>query len=296
MCVALFTLGAEANLYLQGESMKNHSSIEYLIPKGLTFSESTHKNLNRISFLHQQDKDSLNINFSGYDNTGEHLIEYASQEQFNYVVNNLYGHIKLLVISASPKIEDFSLLEGLIDLEFVFINWNHKAKRLWNMKKNINLKEVVLEDCKKIYSLEDLETATHIRGLQLLGHWETKWKVENFEPLSSLSCLEVLRLFQIVPERGNLEPIYKLHQLKQLDISEDIFSTEEYAKLAANLSNTCSDVFNGVLYSSPDLNEINLVGKGKRPLTMNKAGSREKANKFREDFLDMVRLYQKTII
>ena len=101
-----------------------------------------------------------------------------------------------------------------------------------------------------------------------------------------------MRLFQIKPEHGNFEPIYKLHQLKQLDISEDIFSTEEYAKLAAHLNNTCSDVFNGVLYSSTDLNEIYLVGKGKRPLIMNKAGSKEKADRFRDDFLDRVKYYK----
>ena len=273
---------------MKGEQIKNHSSSTYLIPKGYTFKDSIHKNLTLISFMHQHD--SADMNFDEYEGS-EYLIAYASQEQFNHVIKSLNKKIKFLVIITSPKIENFSLLEGLANLEFVYINWNHKAAGLWNMKNNVHLKEIVLENCSKIHSLDDLETAANIRGLQLIGHWESKWRIDSFKPLSTLCRLEILRLFEIFPEHDGFEPLYKLKNLKQLDMSQNIFPTHEYAKLAAHLTNTCSEVFDGVIYSEY-LNEIQFVGKGKRALALDKAGSKEKAEKFRAEFLDMVKSYQ----
>ena len=266
------------------EQMNNRKMM--LVENGYTHSEP--KTLNCISFMHSQGFEKIDFNtFKG----NEYLIKYASQEQFDYVVERLNDEVKLLVIGVSPKIKDFTSIESLNNLEYICIKWNNTATRLWDMGKNLKLKEVALAEFKKLNSLEDFKTAGHIKGLQLDGGLEVKWKVENFEPLTSLVCLKILRLFEIMPKIGGFEPLFKLLQLERLDISQNILSTEEYAKLAAHLNNTYSEVFNGVLYDEY-LNEILLVGKGKRALILDKVSDREKAEKFRNEFLHMVKSYQ----
>ena len=255
------------------------------------YAHSTPKTLNCISFMHAQDFE--NIDFNAY-NGSEYLIEYASQEQFNYVVERLNNKVKLLIIGVSPKIKDFSLLERLGNLEYICIKWNNASTQLWDMSKNIKLKEVVLAEFKKLRSLEDFKTASHIKGLQLNGGLDAKWKVANFEPLANLIDLKILRLFEITPESGSFSPLYGLRQLERLDMSHNILSTDEYAKLAAHLNNTYSDVFNGVICDEY-LNEILLVGKGKRALILDKISDKEKAEIFRSDFLNMIKSHQEIL-
>ena len=215
-------------------------------------------------------------------------IGWASQSEFEYMIEKIKGHVKLLRVF-SPKLTDLTPLESLLEVEYIIVDWNHKTSRLWNISKNVNLKELALRSFRKVIDITDLQTATQIKGLFIGGDEDKKWQINTFEPLANLTNLEILQLWQIRLNDGSFHPLYNLKQLKYINPDMSICSTEEYAKLFAALEHTKSEFSTGV-FPHPGLGMIDLIGKGKR--MVNATTEKEKAEKFANMFQESVLEYR----
>ena len=103
------------------------------------------------------------------------------------------------------------------------------------------LESLMLYAFPRITSLDLVGTLTSLKKLMLStppgdDASRSYYEVESFDPLARLSSLESLTMRGIVPKSGGLEPIYRLTQLRRVDITHvHVFGLEDYARLAAAL-------------------------------------------------------------
>lgn len=213
-------------------------------------------------------------------------ICWAGQKDFEQIVQRIAGHARLVEVF-SPKIVDLTPLQSLSPVEYIIVDWNQKATRLWDVSANTNLMELALESFRKLTDLSDLATARHITGLYLGGDLEKKWRIDGLEPLAVLANLEVLRLWEVRLDRETFRPLHRLKRLKYINAGTKICATEEYAMLFAALEHTYCEFSSGV-FPQPGLNIIERIGKGNRSTT-----SAEKAQEFSRAFQESVQEYRR---
>ncbi|UQZ88632.1 hypothetical protein C4J81_05185 [Deltaproteobacteria bacterium Smac51] len=216
-------------------------------------------------------------------------IQWATQGDFEYIIDKVKDHILLLKVW-SPKISDLNPLELLAKVEYLIIDWNQKSTGLWNLGRNAALKELALSSFRRLTDLSGLKTAPHLKGLYLGGDLEKKWRIASLEPLSALTSLEALHFWEIRLDDGSFRPLHNLKQLKRLRAELKICNTEEYARLFAALRHTECDYSSGI-FPMEDLNTIELIGKGKRCVTVETGWP--KAEEFSRQFQKSVEEYMK---
>jgi Leucine-rich repeat (LRR) protein len=140
------------------------------------------------------------------------------------------------------RVEDLSSLELLSNTERIYLCWNTKASKLWDLSKNANLKSLSIEDFKRLNDLEPLQYCRTLEELRLSGGIWNTLKLDTLEPLKKLTNLRYLSLTNIRVKDESLEPLTHLSKLEELIISNQ-FPAEEYARLSVALPHTKCDYF-----------------------------------------------------
>jgi hypothetical protein len=141
--------------------------------------------------------------------------------------------------------KDLKSLESLLSTETIILEWNTKSDALWDIGKNVSLRNLEIIDFSKLYNIQEISTAKQIEKLVISSGMEKPLKLKSLQPLENLINLKILSLWNLKVEDDSLKPIASLKNLDRLEISNQ-FETKEYAWLATKLTRTESKMFNAI--------------------------------------------------
>src|SRR5690606_18312498 len=127
------------------------------------------------------------------------------------------GVLRHLLLSQAPEVRDLSFLERLPSLRTLY-----------------------LDDLRSM-DLETLPELPLLTGLHLSGGTWRPMTPSSLEPLARLPGLTYLRIVNVRPANGSLEPIGHMSALRELFLP-NLFAMEEFARLAAALPGVRSNV------------------------------------------------------
>lgn len=205
----------------------------------------------------------------------------VNQKQFETILN--YIKPKILYIY-EMRVENLSSLEKLTDIEEIHMCWNTKATTLWDLTHNIKLISLSIEDFSKLDNVAPLKHSENLKKLNLSGGIWKSLNIDTLEPLKYLSNLKDLTLMNIRVKDESLKPLSCLHQLQELNISNQ-FPTEEYARLSIILKNTKCDFFQPYIkFPDDSIDDKNIMVVGKRKPFLNSDTDFKKIKKYEEQF------------
>lgn len=174
------------------------------------------------------------------DIEGKHVLTVSGlkQDTFEYLISKYGNKFRTINFWKCPRVEDFSPIESLENIEYLTYFWNQRVVRLWDFKKTPKLKGLSFDDFTRLHDLSDLENAKNLSELWFGDKVWNKYKLESLEPISSLSQLKELSFSAKKIEDGRIEPIASLIQLDSLSFPGNLFTTEQVAWLRAKLPDT----------------------------------------------------------
>lgn len=204
----------------------------------------------------------------------------VNQSEFDLILQ--YVNPKILYVY-EMRVEDLSSLELLSGAEKLYLCWNTKAAKLWDLTKNINLKTLSIEDFKRLNSLDPLQYCQTLQELHLSGGIWNTLNIDTLEPLKQLTFLKNLGLSNIRVKDESLEPLTHLHNLVELEISNQ-FLTEEYARLSVALPDTKCDYFKPYVKLNDSIDGKDIMIIGKRKPFLNSSTDTKKLQKYEDMF------------
>jgi len=212
-------------------------------------------------------------------------IYTVNQKEFDLIINSI--NPKTLYIY-EMRVEDLSAIERLKNVEKLYLCWNPKATKLWEMSKNPNLKYLSIEDFKRLNQIDPIECCRYLEELNLSGGiWNTS-NIDTLAPIKRLQCLKILGLSNIKLKDESLEPISHLRNLLKLELSNQ-FPTEEFARLSVMLPQTECEYFQPSVKLDDPIDGKDIMVIGKRKPFLNSSKDIEKLQKYEEQF----KLFQK---
>ena len=170
-------------------------------------------------------------------------ISGLKQDSFEYFVSNYAQEFLVIRLAHCNLINNFSCLQSIGTLEYLMIDWNIRATKLWDMSQNTSLKGLYLSDVKKVNNLSDIVTAPNLKELAIdetvdsqLG--SNKWRLASLSPIQNAPRLEKLFLVISKIEDESILPLLQMAHLKKLHITTSLFTLEDFATLNAKLKNT----------------------------------------------------------
>ena len=204
----------------------------------------------------------------------------VNQAEFDLIISFIKP--KVLYIY-QMKVERLATLELLSSIEQIYLCWNTKADKLWNLSKNTALKTLSIEDFKKLNSVYELQYNTAIETLSLSGGVWNTLNIDTLEPLKGMTRLNSLSLLNIRVRDESLEPLTQLKTLSNLTISNQ-FPTEEYAKLSIALADTKCDYFQPYVVLDDPIDGKDIMVIGKRKPFLNSVTDNQKLEKYTSQF------------
>jgi hypothetical protein len=134
-------------------------------------------------------------------------------------------------------------LDGLADLPHLEDLHLVDPETLEGLERLRRLVSLTLYSFPKIHSLAPIGSLTNLKTLLVSTppSYDASRKchnVESLDPLGKLDNLEALTLRGVLPDKGGLDPLRALKQLRQLAITHVYaFGIEDYARLAHDLPN-----------------------------------------------------------
>lgn len=221
-----------------------------LVEKDMNGGKITKETIDKISLF---ESDSLQI--SG-----------LRQDTFEYLIQQFGHRFRKIDFWKCPRIEDLSPLESLADIESISYYWNQKSVRFWNFGKNNKLKSFIFNDFTKVSDLYDLATSETLEHISFGNSASGNTGIVSLEPIGAISSLKELSFNPKKIQDNRVSPIIKLHNLKSLNFSNHIFTTEKVAWLTAHLPENIDSErlrpyvsLNGLISNC----DILVVGKGK---------------------------------
>lgn len=244
--------------------------------------------LNTTSIHIFGDKENI-VHLKNHTNLQELYITNIKIKELESVIK-YFPDLKLLFLY-NAQIEDLSILSTLYNAEFILINWNNKAKKLWNFSKQNKLIGLYFNDFKRLYDIDFISSALNLRYLDLEGGIDTKLKLKSLDSLAELKYLEELTLLNLSVEKNSLNSITKITQLKFLNISNQ-FDTEEYAMLSVKMRNTKCDYFKPYVELKSTIEDKNIMVVGKRKPFLNTEKDKLQLEKYIKNFKKLQKKYE----
>ena len=163
-------------------------------------------------------------------------ISGLDQEGFEYFIKNYGKQFKIIQFFKNKKVQDWSLLSTLPDLEFLYYFFNQRIECLWDMTENKKLKGIVLLDFSRLKSLSGIEKAENLEYFCLGNAVWDKWDIDSYRYFADTNV-------RYLSFRGKKildnDPSY-LASMKKLERVEGIMyglSKEQVAWVKANAVN-----------------------------------------------------------
>lgn len=219
-------------------------------------------------------------------------INGMNQESFEYFVLHYAKNYRYLNFTHCQLIRDFSPLEDLYKLERVWIDWNIRADKLWDMSKNTSLNHIRILDCKKITRAPELlSTSSTLEEVGICGSIFNSFPMESMDIFGKLPNLRSLDLFQIKPLDKRLDFLKYAKNLEEFNFDPGMLTTEEIAWIVAkypHLTGRCLGPYEG------NLNGVDVRISGYRKPTLWIPEQNNRLNKYIADFDALVQKYRNT--
>ncbi|CAH2713892.1 hypothetical protein BACCIP111895_01046 [Neobacillus rhizosphaerae] len=212
----------------------------------------------------------------------------VNQREFDLIINSI--NPKTLYIY-EMRVEDLSALEQLENVEKIYLRWNPKAIKLWDMSKNTSLKYLSIEDFKRLNQIDPIESCRSLEELNLAGGIWTTLNIDTLAPIEHLQKLRILGLSNIKLKDESLEPISHLKGLLELEISNQ-FPTEDFAMLSVELPHTKCDYFQPYVKLDDPIDGKDVMVIGKRKPFLNSSADIKRIEKYEEQFEAFQRKYK----
>lgn len=191
-------------------------------------------------------------------------VSRLNQDGFEYLLTRFGSRFRKISFNKCPRIEDLSPLESFGQLEAIDYYWNQKAQRLWNLTKTPRLRALTLNNFSGLRDLSDLAVAPALASLTFGNLFSGSSSIESLEPVGSIATLQTLCFNPKKIADKRAAPLIRLKNLKSVDFSNRLFSTEQIAWLMARLPGVESERFcayehSGLLAAT----EVMVTGKGK---------------------------------
>jgi hypothetical protein len=245
-------------------------------------------------------------NLADFDESGDSICFKADAKNIErlkdlnidklWVVSTKEQHLTQIFSLCKPrflsiyelKVNNLNILETLTETEVMVLRWNTKATKLWDIKLNINLKSLTIEDFSKLEDISVIEDAQGLEYFVIEGGMHNTIRLNTISPLSKLQNLLYLRLANLKLEDDSLKPIGNLKKLKELMLSNQ-FETKEYAWLAAKLPNTQCDSFKAYINLRNRLSGNDVMVTGRRKPFLNSEKDGGKLQKYEQEFTRLVK-------
>jgi len=205
-----------------------------------------------------------------------------------------------LDLSHCPDIRDFSPFEKLINIQYINIEWNRKATKLWNLSQNKQLTYLHMTDCNKVTDFSSLRDSNVVDlglfGCNFLGSFTPKLVIDDMDNIFQIKTLKRLSLAiaKTYDIKKTLISLSKLNNLEMLRLQDDAFTFEQFAWLKSKLPNVVG--LDGTKYFEFLINgEVtgfySVIGK-RKPRQIPKE-KHARAEKYQKEFDTLVKQYIK---
>jgi hypothetical protein len=157
-----------------------------------------------------------------------------NQESFEYFVEKYGESYEALYFFKCQLISDFSPLSKLKNLKAVIIWWNIRSMRLWDMSENSSLKQISINDCKKITgNLGDLATSKTLEDVSVYGSIFNNFVIESLDPFKNIPSLRELTLRNIALKNRSIDFLKDTPNLTEFNFDSGMLTTEQIAYICA---------------------------------------------------------------
>lgn len=234
-----------------------------------------------------------------HPDANEIWISGLKQDTFEYFVDKFAKQFKAITFWKCPRIEDFSKLTALDNVEYLIFFWNQRVTHLWDLSKNIKLKGLSFDDFTRMHTLEEIPLAPVLEELYFGDKIWNKYIVDSLKPLAMANSLKRLSFSAKKIIDGDITPLAEIKKLQEVDFPSNLFTTRQVAWLAAKRSDTCSRNFAPYIklktpleYPKGALKDLLVVGKRKPFLNSQK--DKFKVAKYEQEFVAAVDYYRKS--
>lgn len=157
-----------------------------------------------------------------------------NQKSFEYFVEKYGESYEALYFFKCQLISDFSPLSKLKNLKAVIIWWNIRSDKLWDMSQNISLKQISINDCKKITgNLGDLATSKTLEEVSIYGSIFNNFVIESLDPFKNIASLKELTLRNITLKNRSIDFLKDTPNLTEFNFDSGMLTTEQIAYICA---------------------------------------------------------------
>ncbi|MBS1590975.1 MAG: leucine-rich repeat domain-containing protein [Bacteroidetes bacterium] len=182
---------------------------------------------------------------------------------------------------------NLTFLETLNTTQTLILEWNTKTTSLWDLSKNIGLKNLKIIDFPKLNDISQISIAKQLDSFTLQGGINNQLSIQTLKPISVLTNLKYLRLANLKVFDDTLKYLANLKNLEELSLSNQ-FETKEYAWLSSRLPNVKCDMFQATVATNITNanNEIvwDTMVVGRRKPFLNSKNDKAKIDKYITDF------------
>ncbi len=168
-----------------------------------------------------------------YPNTDVVRIVGLRQDTFDYFIKTYGYQFKAICFSNLKFVENLSLLGTLPQLEYVHLFANQKATALWNMKSNVSLTGLCIEDFTRLTSIQGIETAPALKELDVGNSMWMTMVIDSLMPISNMK-IERLAFNGRAIADNDLSFLEHLPYLKEFDFTTNMLTTEQVAWIVSN--------------------------------------------------------------
>lgn len=233
---------------------------------------------------------------SMYENREVLTISGLTQETFEYFIKKYGSELRAIRFFKNKMVEDWSLLETLPDIEYIYWFHNQRITKLWDMRKNVALKGLCISDFTRLKRLDGIEKAPKLCWFSFRDAIWDKNVVESYKCFEN-SNIRYLHFGAKKILDGDISFVAKMPNLEYFDFNPNLFETEKIAWVMANCPEIKGYAFHifidEYMYNKEslefDIPALRIPGKGKRCFV---ATDIDKKNKLQKEFVQMMDKYR----
>ena len=168
-----------------------------------------------------------------FPNAKNVIISGLHQDTFEYFIKTYGKQFKAIFFHKNKRVNDWSLLGTLPDLEFIHWFFNQRIDAFWDMSQNTSLQGVCIDGFSKLKSISGIETAPSLKYFEIDdGFWPSN-EIESLLPLQSTSVEYIGFGCKTLLDK-DFSFVKDMKQLRKLELSLNLLTAEQYAWLQAN--------------------------------------------------------------
>jgi hypothetical protein len=230
--------------------------------------------------------------FENYPDIDTLSIKGLTQPTFEYFIKK-YGHrIKAIRFFKNKLVEDWSLLAGLKNLEFVSYFHNQRITQLWDMSGNTALKGLHISDFSRLKTVKGIEKAPSLEIFSIGDAVWPKAEIDSFAPLANTK-IKWLDFGGKSIKDNDVSFVKDMPCLERFDFPSNLFTTEQIAWIVANRPDVQGCCFQPAEEYIDDFdNTSRTIIIGKRKPVLKTAVHKQRIERYVQEFYALVEKYK----